>query len=652
VKNTSEPCNENRRAAATDVQSESKSTQGSSAGYQAASVAQRQLAALAQGGDRSGLPGELKAGVERLSGLSMDGVRVHYNSSKPASLNALAFTQGTQIHLGPGHERHLPHEAWHVVQQMQGRVAATLQLKGVAINDAPALEREADVMGARAARGSGAAQHAPSVRSAGAPPPVVQRLISSAEFERLTGQTVKKRRYRLETPATRANKKAASKARAEKNTKLLDFKLNERRLVVESFKIHDDPTALGASGNASGIAIALKTYEADRAPANLVKVYDAIKYWRILNYRELTDYKSGAGGPRARDENEADIAGFDFVLQGMLDEIEAEVRGITGAPLPALKERNVVPVPQFLADVGIAPGYYRDHLAANRPALKLLEQLYDALDDGELAFARLASDSLGALTPALPGLPLIKSMFFSYFADAVSLTDFVDNRLTTAPMTSDEQQALKSYIASSTPFNDAMRAAKPLEQRPPENNRDVVGALNKLPRYNGISYRALTPFPGLDEVWQPGAIISDLAFTSTAASMHGVLNYMYGGAAVVKGSKNYYCMIRGKTAAYITDRSAFQEAEVLFRPGARFRIKAIWQHVAGRVPANAPIEAQMILHRVGSHTVTATGETADAWARMDRADVAKRVFDPTLPQRGAFAAQALSATKVFDMEEV
>ncbi|MEM7041075.1 MAG: DUF4157 domain-containing protein [Bacteroidota bacterium] len=35
---------------------------------------------------------------------------------------AHAYDQGTDIHIGPGQEKHLPHEAWHVVQQKQGRV--------------------------------------------------------------------------------------------------------------------------------------------------------------------------------------------------------------------------------------------------------------------------------------------------------------------------------------------------------------------------------------------------------------------------------------------------------------------------------------------------------------------------------------------------
>jgi len=100
--------------------------------------------------NNTGLPDQLKSGIESLSGLSLDHVRVHYNSPQPAQLNALAYAQGSDIHLAPGQEQHLPHEAWHVVQQAQGRVRPTLQLKdGVPVNDDVGLEREADVMGSR-----------------------------------------------------------------------------------------------------------------------------------------------------------------------------------------------------------------------------------------------------------------------------------------------------------------------------------------------------------------------------------------------------------------------------------------------------------------------------------------------------------------------
>src|SRR5438309_1262416 len=97
----------------------------------------------------SGLPDPLKIAIERLSGLSMDDVTVHYNSTQPAQVQALAFTQGTEIYLAPGQEQQLPHEAWHVVQQKQGRVMPTLQMGRVAINDDSELEIEADVMGTK-----------------------------------------------------------------------------------------------------------------------------------------------------------------------------------------------------------------------------------------------------------------------------------------------------------------------------------------------------------------------------------------------------------------------------------------------------------------------------------------------------------------------
>lgn len=101
--------------------------------------------------NKTGLPDQLKSGIESLSGLDMSETRVHYNSSEPAQLQAHAFAQGNNIHIAPGQEQHLPHEAWHVVQQKQGRVKTTKQLKGkTAINDDAGLEREADIMGAKA----------------------------------------------------------------------------------------------------------------------------------------------------------------------------------------------------------------------------------------------------------------------------------------------------------------------------------------------------------------------------------------------------------------------------------------------------------------------------------------------------------------------
>jgi hypothetical protein len=137
----------------------------------------------AEAANKTGLPDGLKAGIESLSGIPMDGVEVHYNSPQPAQLNALAYAQGAHIHVAPGQEKHLPHEAWHVVQQAQGRVKPTLQMNnGVPVNDEKTLEREADSMGARAVTQAQPGQAVASGRdlpafSAGQP---VQRVVPTA----------------------------------------------------------------------------------------------------------------------------------------------------------------------------------------------------------------------------------------------------------------------------------------------------------------------------------------------------------------------------------------------------------------------------------------------------------------------------------------
>lgn len=134
-----------------------------------------QMKAVLQGGSSTiqrkkmdGLPEDLQSGLESLSGLNLDDVAVHYNSPEPAKVAAHAVTQGKDIHLAPGQQRHLNHEAWHVVQQLQDRVKPTTQISGVQVNDDPGLEREADRMGARAEQ-AGAPTHAPvaQARSAG-----------------------------------------------------------------------------------------------------------------------------------------------------------------------------------------------------------------------------------------------------------------------------------------------------------------------------------------------------------------------------------------------------------------------------------------------------------------------------------------------------
>jgi hypothetical protein len=108
------------------------------------------------------LPDSLKAGMETLSGVSRENVHVPYDSPKPAQVQALAYPQGMELHVGPGQEQHLPHETWHVVQQKLGRVKPPPQAPGAPINEDTSLEHEAEVMGAQALQTPRAEQVVPN----------------------------------------------------------------------------------------------------------------------------------------------------------------------------------------------------------------------------------------------------------------------------------------------------------------------------------------------------------------------------------------------------------------------------------------------------------------------------------------------------------
>lgn len=92
----------------------------------------------------------LKMRFENMSGYAFDDVRIHYNSSKPAQVEAAAYTAGNEVYLGAGQERHLGHELGHVLQQKRGHIPLTIQYKGLMINHDPALEREADMLAEKA----------------------------------------------------------------------------------------------------------------------------------------------------------------------------------------------------------------------------------------------------------------------------------------------------------------------------------------------------------------------------------------------------------------------------------------------------------------------------------------------------------------------
>ena len=101
----------------------------------------------------TGLPDKLKTNLENMSGLSLDNIKVHYNSSKPSQLDAYAYAKYPNIYLAPGQEQYLPEEAWHIVQQMQENIKPTQKLKGTPINENLSLEKEAVQQGKKALGG-------------------------------------------------------------------------------------------------------------------------------------------------------------------------------------------------------------------------------------------------------------------------------------------------------------------------------------------------------------------------------------------------------------------------------------------------------------------------------------------------------------------
>lgn len=112
------------------------------------------------------LPEEIRAKMEDVLGMDFSAVRVH-EGPQAASVGALAFTRGTDIFFAPGQyqpqsqrgQELLGHELTHVRQQASGVVGTSRDAGGVSINDDAGLEREADIMGAQAARSTGTTQN-------------------------------------------------------------------------------------------------------------------------------------------------------------------------------------------------------------------------------------------------------------------------------------------------------------------------------------------------------------------------------------------------------------------------------------------------------------------------------------------------------------
>jgi hypothetical protein len=143
-------------------------------------------------GSGEALPEPLRAKMEASFATSFADVRV-FEGGEASRAGALAYASGDELHFAPGQydpgsargQELIGHELAHVVQQREGRVAATGQAAGLAINDDDGLEREADEQGRRAAAGEAARPGRAAPASTAAPRvqrKVVQRRVGF-EFE-------------------------------------------------------------------------------------------------------------------------------------------------------------------------------------------------------------------------------------------------------------------------------------------------------------------------------------------------------------------------------------------------------------------------------------------------------------------------------------
>jgi len=123
---------------------------------------QQQKAASGSTGTATHLPSHVQAKMESSFGTDFSGVNIHANSGQATNIGALAYTQGNDVHFAPGQfnpdsqkgQELIGHELTHVVQQRQGRVRPDAeQYKSLNINSDTSLEKEADVMGTKAAQG-------------------------------------------------------------------------------------------------------------------------------------------------------------------------------------------------------------------------------------------------------------------------------------------------------------------------------------------------------------------------------------------------------------------------------------------------------------------------------------------------------------------
>lgn len=411
-----------------------------------------------------------------------------------------------------------------------------------------------------------------------------------------------------------------------------------------------------------------RAYEADPSLANMIKLHNKIDQWRVMYWeqstlrdvgfrtkgiREILDNTSMQVERRVREETAKSGVSSDNATDAVLDAGKE-------------KQKPVKPI-KFFEDVGVAPAYYAKLTSEQ---VKAFKYLYDTLKKNKPKQLGIAIQRLESMN--IVGFSLIKGLFLTRFPKVAGIdhfqrTDYAASKETKeaafradlafssdapqdrndqyykdetyAPiassgkelenlgglkhgkgMTPAELNKLNDYTGGgyevinprlrNTNYDVEQGSLAALNQVDSLNKASVVvSALNKLPQYKGVAYRMQNSFAGFEDAVKPGGKYTDLAFMSASKTQEGA---EIGGTSGGKnsGALEIYMIIRSKTAAQLSFlSSAIAETEVLFRPGTRFNVDAVWEYQNGKIPNDAPQEAKMILARAGETKSAMVGPT-------------------------------------------
>jgi hypothetical protein len=239
------------------------------------------------GGGGTPLPLEVRGRMEAALVADFAAVRVHQHPYAQA-IGAAAFTRGVDIFFSPGRFdpaspqgiELLGHELTHVKQQAQGRVPVNTQVGGAPANDDPALEHEADELGAKVARGEPA--HGPAGAKSAATPAVPAshgpvQAKPATETSDLAPPGSQPRMEELEGPAAAGTPEIAGAAPIQmapgrpKKKEFIPFKITVAKpMTQEQFEAAANLQVFGAATVAGQWQNVKDSYTPDQSPVEVL----------------------------------------------------------------------------------------------------------------------------------------------------------------------------------------------------------------------------------------------------------------------------------------------------------------------------------------------------------------------------------------------